>query len=170
MNIKAISKEEFYNKNVIYFNNILDGFNNYDYIQLSPKGTSYEEVEKSYLGFIEELFYLNNNKVIIDFYKNKLDENGIKFIENRVSNEDKKLFNSLINCGNKDSIFFEIRDDSYINLLTMLNLKEIFFISFYFDKIKSTLWGNYNYAFPLFYDNKESEEKYKKIAEQHGLL
>lgn len=170
MKIRALSKNEFKNSGFIYFSNILDGFDKYEYIQLSPTTSIYEEVEKSYIRFLEKLFNINNNKLVIDFYKNRLDDNSIKYIEDRLKYEEKKMLNKLISSGKEEDIFFEITDISYIPLLIKLNLKELFFVTFYFDKANFTLWGNYNYNFPLFSSKKENLEEIKKIAKQCSLL
>ncbi|MBS5937476.1 hypothetical protein E5347_05180 [Clostridium sartagoforme] len=170
MKIRALSKNEFKSSGFIYFSNILDGFDKYEYIQLSPMTSIYEEVEKSYIKFIEKLFNINNKKLVIDFYKNRLDNNSIKYIEDRLKDEEKLLLHRLMSCGDNEDIFFEITDISYIPLLTKLNLKELFFVTFYFDKANFTLWGNYNYKFPLFSGKKENLEEIKKIAKQCSLL
>lgn len=170
MKVRALSKYEFKSGGFIYFSNILDGFDKYEYVQLSPTSSIYEEVEKSYIGFIEILFNINNKKVVIDFYKNRLDKDSIKYIEDRLEDEENTLFNRLMDCGADEDIFFEITDFSFIPLLIKLNLKELFFVTFYFDKANFTLWGNYNYNFPLFSSKKEKLEEIKKIAKQCSLL
>lgn len=170
MKVRALSKNEFKNSGFIYFSNILDGFDKYEFIQLSPTKSKYKDVEESYIRFIENLFNINNNKVVIDFYKNRLNDNSIKHIEDSLKDEDKMLLHRLISCGEDEDIFFEITDISYIPLLTKLNLKELFFVTFYFDKAKFTLWGNYNYNFPLFSSEKGNIDEIKKIARQCSLL
>lgn len=170
MKVRALSLNEFRSSEFIYFSNILDGFDRYEYIQLSPITSTYEEVEKSYIIFIEKLFNINNKKLVIDFYKTRLDENSIKHIEDKLKDEEKLFFDRLMDCGEDEDIFFEITDISYIPLLVNLNLKELFFVTFYFDKANCTLWGNYNYNFPLFSSKKENLEEIKKIAKQCSLL
>ncbi|MDU5110969.1 MAG: hypothetical protein E6248_11015 [Clostridium sp.] len=170
MKVRALSLNEFKSSGFIYFSNILDGFDRYEHIQLSPITSIYEEVEKLYIRFIEKLFNINNEKVVIDFYKNRLDKNSIRYIEDRLKDEEKLLFHRLMNCGSDEDIFFEITDISFIPLLTKLNLKELFFVTFYFDKADFSLWGNYNYNFPLFSRKIENLEKIKKIARQCSLL
>lgn len=162
MKVRALSKKEFESSGFIYFSNILDGFYRYEYIQLSPITAVYEEVEKSYIRFIEKLFILNNKKIAIDFYKNRLDENSIKYIKYGLEDDEKLLFQRLMSCGDSEDIFFEITDASYIPLLIKLNLKELFFVTLYFDKAKFTLWGNYNYNFPLFSSEKGNIDEIKK--------
>lgn len=170
MKIRALSKNEFKSNGFVYFSNILDGFDKYEYIQLSPITSVYKEVEESYIRFIEKLFNINKNKLVIDFYKSRLNDNSIKYIEEKLKDEEKTLFHRLMSCGDDEDIFFEITDASYIPLLTKLNLMELFFVTFYFDKANLTLWGNYDYNFPLFSCEKENLDDIKKIAKQFSLL
>ncbi|WP_195264583.1 MULTISPECIES: hypothetical protein [unclassified Clostridium] len=177
MGIKAINKIDFDKIVKIKFNNILDGFEKFNYIELySRKYKENKEIEEDFIKTLESFFDLNydENKIIVDFYKNKLDKDSIEFIENNLDLEEIKLFNEILNSGTINDMFFEISDKKYIKLLTKLCTRELFFITFYFTKGPVTIWGNYNLKFPLFYDkdniDEESIKDYFIIARNNNLL
>ncbi|WP_411167731.1 hypothetical protein ACH36K_11300 [Clostridium sp. MB05] len=173
MGIKAIKKNEFNMVIKLKFENILEGFDNYKYVELYPrKNKSQINIENDFINTLEDFFYLNSDKdkLIIDFYKNKLNSDSIKYIESYLNYDEKELFHNILNEGSEEDIFFEITDKRYIKLLTKLCVKELFFITFYFTKGPITLWGNYNLKFPLFYCNEYSIQEYLKIARDNDLL
>lgn len=177
MGIKAISKADFDKIIKIKFDNILEGFDKFNYVELySRKDKEKIEIEEDFIKTLESFFYLNydENKIIVDFYKNKLDKDSIEFIENNLDLEEIKIFNEILNSGTINDMFFEISDKKYIKLLTKLCTRELFFITFYFTKGPVTIWGNYNLKFPLFYDKDNIYEgnikNYFNIAKSNNLL
>ena len=50
-----------------------------------------------------------------------------------------------------------------IPFLVRLSTREIFFITFYFNKIPITIWGNYNMEFPCFFENEKDMNFYKNL-------
>lgn len=177
MGINTISKEEFDKIIKIKFDNILDGFDRFNYIELYSRiEKEKDKIEEDFIKTLEGFFDLNydKDKIIIDFYKNKLDKDSIKLIENNLDIEEIKLFNEILNVGNENDIFFEISDKKYIRLLTKLCTRELFFITFYFTKGPITIWGNYNLKFPLFYRKSNIDENnindYVDIAKAYNLL
>lgn len=172
MGIKAISKTDFDKIIKIKFNNILDGFESFKYVELySRKEKKNNEIEEDFIKTLESFFNLNNaeNKIIIDFYKNKLNADSIRFIEDNLNLDEMKLFNEILNSGSENDIFFELNDKKYIRLLTKLCTRELFFITFYFTKGPVTIWGNYNLKFQLFYNDNNIDD-YLNIAKTNNLL
>lgn len=166
--IKDISINEFNSKVDIKFNNILDGYNKYKVLELYPKN-NLEKGENLYLDFFNEIF--NEDKtLIIDFYKKNLKKDSIELIKNNLDLDECILLDKILNTGNEESIYFEIKSEKYLTLLTKLNTKELFFITFYFYKSNITIWGNYNMKFPLFCKDSEIMKKYLNIAQNKNLL
>lgn len=166
--IKDISTDEFNSKVNVKFNNILQGYNKYECIELYPK----DNVKNGEFLYIEllKLYYNKDKSLIIDFYKNNLNIDSINFIKNNITLEESILLDHILNTGDEDTIYFEIYDEKYLSLLTKLNTKELFFITFYFYKSNITIWGNYNMRFPLFYKNKDEAKYYLNIAKNKNLL
>ena len=111
MGIKAISKADFDKIIKIKFDKILEGFDKFNYVELySRKDKEKIEIEEDFIKTLESFFYLNydENKIIVDFYKNKLDKDSIEFIENNLDLEEIKIFNEILNSGTINDMFFEI--------------------------------------------------------------
>lgn len=173
MGVKSLKNEEAEKMIKIRFCNVLEGFNKYKYVELFPKeDKEIKIVEEDFINTLEEFFDLNSNedKLIIDFYKNKLDHDSIKFIYDNIDFHERQLFNDILNEGSSNSIFFEIRDKKYIKLLTKLCTRELFFITFYFTKGPILVWGNYNFKFPLFYNDEKNIKEYIDIAKSNNLF
>lgn len=171
MSIRAIKKEEFNLKVKVKFNNVLDGFENFKYKDLSPildKEKSF--IEEDFIRAVQNFFDLNDDNLIIDFYKSRLDENSIKIIKDSLDTDEIKLFDDILNEGEEHDIYFEITDKIYIKLLVKLCTRELFFITFYFSKHNATLWGNYNFKFPFFYIDEDDIKEYIDIAKDNNLL
>ena len=163
MSFEVISNERFENLIEIKFKNILDGFNSYNYIELSSKGCI-NNAEEDFIKAIEYFYEINEGNLIIDFYKKNLDENSIDYIKKNLDDEDNIYFDELIELSNNIDIFYKVNSKKYIKLLTKLCTRELYFITFYFYKDPVTIWGNYNLKFPLFYNEKTNLDCYIKIS------
>lgn len=170
MDFKIISRGDFENLIKIKFNNILDGFNEYNYIELYSNKNERKEAELDFIKAIEMFFDLNQGFLIIDFYKKNLNNESINFIKRNLDYEDIKIFDELLKLVNEQSIYYKLENKKYINLLTKLCTRELFFITFYFYKFPCTLWGNYNMKFPLFYNDSDNISNYINIAKINDLL
>ncbi|MGG7143188.1 hypothetical protein ACQPVP_06945 [Clostridium nigeriense] len=170
MDLKIINQMEFENIIKVKFNNILDGFDNYDCIELYSNKNNKKEAELNFIKSIEMFFDLNEGFLIIDFYKNNLNNENINFIKRNLDNEDIKIFDKLLKLMNEQNIYYKIENKKYINLLTKLCTRELFFITFYFYKFHCTIWGNYNMRFPLFYNYFDDINDYLNIAKINDLL
>lgn len=166
--IRDISIEEFNLKVSLKFNNILEGYNKFKVIELYPNN-KVKDGEVAYISLIREIFE-KDKALIIDFYKNNLSEESINFIKENIDLKDNILLNEILNKDSGDRIYFEIQNEKYLDLLTKLNTRELFFVTFYFYKSNITIWGNYNMKFPLFYENNDKIDEYLNIAKSKNLL
>lgn len=169
MKFEVVSKSDFDKVIKIKFNNILDGFDKYNYIDLSPITENKNEGEELFINAVESFYELNDGNLIIDFYKNKLNEDSINYIMDNLDFEDNRYFDELLNFSSKSDYFYKVKDKKYIKLLTRLCVKELYFITFYFYKYPITLWGNYNLKFPLFYGKNTNISDYIRIARINKL-
>lgn len=169
MGLEVVNNIDFNKIINIRFKNILEGFDNYNYIELSPKDELEEAYEEYFIKTIECFYEENEEDLIIDFYKKKLDDNSIKYIKSNLNSEDNECFDELINLATENDYFYKVNDKKYIKLFTRLCTKELYFITFYFYKNPVTLWGNYNLKFPLFYDKNTNITKYIEIAKINKL-
>lgn len=171
MNIKAISTLEFNSIIKIRFRNILEGFDNFKYIDLTPTGEqNLTESEELFTKTLIKFFELNNKSVVIDFYKNRLTKESMDIIKESLDDHQMELFYDILNSGSEEDILFIINDKRYIEVLVKLCTRELFFITFYFEKYPLTVWGNYNLKFPMFYISEEEINEYISIAKRNNLL
>lgn len=145
--ITPISNEDFNNIINIKFNNIIDGFNSFSNTYMEFNN------ENKFIKALDHIFDINEGKLIIDFYKHKLDSNSINIIIKSLDPQDKKLFLDFFNLTTLDTNYYLVNSKKIIPLITKLNTREIFFISYYFFNIPITIWGNYNLKFPCFFEN-----------------
>lgn len=143
----------------IKFNNILVGLNNYPNFTLMSNLNNKEDV---FIDFILKVFELNNHVCYIDFYISQLGEKDIKNLINLTPEEDKDMLINNINIKN-DSVYYKVDNQKLIPFLVRLSTREIFFITFYFNKIPITIWGNYNMEFPCFFENEKDMNFYKNL-------
>lgn len=173
MGIKAVKKIDFDKVVNIKFDNILIGFDNYSFIELTPKkGKPFNMIEEDFIRTFESYFneVSFESRLLIDFYKHRLNEESIKIIESNLNIKEQELLHNILNEGDKDDIYFEIRDKNYIKLLVKLCTRELFFVTFYFTKDKLTIWGNYNLRFPIFYNKSSNINEYLEIAKSNDLF
>lgn len=169
--LKAVSSDEFNNIVKIKFSNIDVGFNNFTngILENNREFQSKENIEKNFIRFIEEACILNDcDKVIIDFYLNKLNEEEIKNLYSLLEEGDKEILKDQIDFMDKKNIYFQL-DCNLIPFIVKLNTRELFFSTIYFTKFPCTLWGNYNMKFPIFFDNMKFIDLYKDLAEKNNL-
>lgn len=175
LEINSISEEEFNTSVKIRFKNILDGFNQYNSKTLNANDNySFEENEKYFIGFIEEVYKFNSSKgressCYVDFYLKDLSNSEYIDLLKGLDFEDREQLENIRNTNLLNTQYFEVKDVSVIKLLTKMCTRELFFITFYFTEIPLTIWGNYNLNFPIFYENEEVISEYIDIIEKYGL-
>ncbi|MGL5150580.1 MAG: hypothetical protein ACRC7N_08440, partial [Clostridium sp.] len=148
--LTEIPKDTFKKVVPIYFENILEGFDSYSYKNLSPSsdGTNKEEM---YVNLFLELYNLYKDSMYIDLYLDRLNEDSLSVLRGNLSKDDMEILEELIE-ENYVSPFFKIEDEKVIPLLVRLSTRELFFTSFYFKDF--TIWGSYNYTFPIFFKDE----------------
>ena len=121
MNLEVINNNDFKNIIKIRFNNILEGFDNYNYIELSCKTNKYES-EENFIRAIESFYKINDGNLIIDFYKNRLNKESIGFIKSNLDMEDNIVFDKFIDLVNENNNYYKVNDKTFIKLLTKLSV------------------------------------------------
>lgn len=173
MFLEAIKKEDFQREVKIRFNNILEGLDKYPNKILAPsieKDELFKEKEKSFLDFFKEALKINNNNLIIDFYIEKLDDESLKKLLEKLNKEDTEILKGIISENNRKDIYFKIEDSRVIDFIIRLNTRELFFSTFYFIEKPFTIWGNYNLKFPVFYEDKDTFKEYEVLAKKFNLF
>ncbi|MBE6050504.1 MAG: hypothetical protein E7214_07585 [Clostridium sp.] len=157
-----ITNDFFNNIIKIKFKNVLDGFNNYPSYTIMSNNKTNEIKEEIITKFILKVFKINNNLCYIDFYISKLQKEDINNLIKLTPNEDKDILIQNINLKH-DGIYYKVDNKELIPFLVRLSTREIFFITFYFNKIPITIWGNYNMEFPCFFENENDMKFYKDL-------
>lgn len=164
-----LSKGDFKKQVTIQFDSIVEGFNNYQNNLITPTSTKdLVSCEKDIGGFIKALYNLNENRLVVDFYLSRLSDIEFKSLFDSLNNEDKNILEKIKNKEFKSN-YFEVIDESIIDFLVRLCTRELFFITFYFEKYPLTLWGNYDFKFPMFYINEEDINIYLPLIEKYKL-
>jgi len=169
MDLEIVNKNDFERVINIRFDNILDGFDRYNYIELSPRDEVKNDSEEYFIKTVEAFYEVNEGNLIIDFYKKNLNDNSIELIKKHLDSDEKAYFDELINFATDNEYFYKVNNKKYIKLFTRLCTKELYFITFYFYMNPITLWGNYNLKFPLFYDDNTNTIEYINIAKANKL-
>lgn len=169
MSLLELSEKEFKEKVEIQFKSISEGFDKYKSLLLSPKETkNFQLGEDNYIDLIKNLYNLNNQNLIVDFYISNLSNEEYKTLYNSLDEKDKYTL-ELIKNKNFSSSYFVVNDESIIDFLVRLCTKEMFFVTFYFTSYPLTIWGNYNLKFPMFYKKEESIHYLEEILNKINL-
>lgn len=171
MLLEPISIDEF-RKNVdIRFSNINDGFDNYSsgMLEIIDESLSTEEKEKCFIEFFRVCYENNINECYIDFYLKNLQKENIDYLLDSLEDKYKEKFEKCVKNLDRDTIYFKIKDVDYMDLITVLNTRSLFFCTVYLINSPVTIWGNYNLRFPIFFKDKNHIEKYILLAKKCGL-
>lgn len=159
--LSPISIADFKTSVNIKFNNILSGFDNF--LNFTIDAQNIKNGETKLIALIEKIFEENNNECYIDLYLNNLSEKDKENLLNLITDtSDKKSIQQIMNL-NHNTPYYKLKDKSLIPLLTKLNTRELFFVTFYFVTKPITIWGNYNFNFPCFFNNKIMLEEYLNL-------
>jgi hypothetical protein len=154
------SQQEFRAAVEIRFNNINEGFSNYKNSMLCSESNS----EQSFINFIEKAYELNGEEdCYVDFYFNRLQQEERLRLEQLICIEDKVVLEKLKLEISAETVYFKFTKE-VIPFLTRLSTQEVLFSTFYFTKYHCTIWGNYNMKFPMFFNDIDTMEIYKKMA------
>lgn len=167
--LEPISENEFNRLVDIRFSNISEGFSRYINGILELKDNDNIHKEDEFIKFISDAFERNNKEVIVDFYLKNLKPEELKNLIKALNEEDKKIFEDYFKDMAKESIYFRVKSKSLIPFITRLSTQELLFSTFYFLKIPMTLWGNFNFKFPIFTKSKEELDFYKALLKREKL-
>lgn len=159
----------------IKFNNILEGINlYYNYILEPELSLGESNKEEAYINFIRQCFISNkkfnkNNPLIIDCYISTLSTDEYESLLSFLNSKDKKVLKYMYENKSANNYYY-IFDEDILDTFVRLCTKELFFITFYFIGLEATIWGNYNFKFPIFYSDENIFSLYKELAYKNRLL
>lgn len=137
-----ISLEELKNKNVLYIENIQDGFDKYPNLIL-------EGTEEFVNNSIRQLFIENGlENSYADFYYGRLDDDGKDKVKAALNEKEIMKVESLQLSA--EDIFVRLNSE-LLEILLKLTANEVLFSSFYFTKYPCLIWGNYDKKYPVFF-------------------
>lgn len=158
--IKPIEKQAFLKDNVLYFDNIMQGFETGYFFKL-------EGDIKNYKNFLTEAIAMNGAEhSYCDFYYNTLEKQEREVFEKGLTENEKVLFEEIEKSA-KD-IYYRLTKEMLEFTLSITG-REWMFSTFYFSKIPCTLWGNYNMNCPLFFQEEKGKQYYKDLALKNSL-
>jgi hypothetical protein len=159
----------------IRFNNILEGMNTYKNYIIAPLNEmdTYNR-EENYINFMKKCFKINkkvNNEasLVVDFYLSKLNDDQYNKLLLMVSDEDKIILEYLYKNKYKSNYYY-ILGEEILPFFVRLCTRELFFVTFYFKGYEATIWGNYDFKFPIFYKDENILQVYKEVLTQNKLL
>lgn len=169
--LQEISIDHFKNVVNIRFNNILNGFDLYSngILEHCDSSASILEKDLSFKGFFKEALKSNNNRTIVDFYIKNLTVDEINILMDSLELNHTDTLVNHINNGPYNSVYFNLDSEDLMDFITTLNCKALLFSTVYFTDLPMTIWGNYDYKFPVFFETEEVLNHYKKIAAKHHL-
>ena len=104
--LTPVSKEHFEKKVKIRFNNISDGFNNYN-------NKTIEGNEEEFISFIEQAFEINGEEnSYVDFYYNLLQEEDKKRLKDLITEEDREILKDFEEGYKEKNIYFRLTKES----------------------------------------------------------
>lgn len=163
-----ISNEEFKNKVMIKFNNILDGLSSFKNFTITA--SHIENGEDVIIKFIEKVFEENSFEAYVDFYINKISDQDKERLITLIPDEDREILKFHLNATSHEGVFYKLLNKNLIPFLVRLNTRELFFVTFYFANKPITIWGNYDLKFPCFFNTQENFEFYYELSKSLGLL
>lgn len=137
-----IDLEELKKKNVIYIENIQEGFNKYP-------NTMFEGNEEQVNNAIRQLINLNGlENSYADFYYGRLDHEEKNRVKAALDEKEVIVIASLQLSA--EDIFLRLNSE-LLEILLKLTVNEVLFSSFYFSKYPCVVWGNYGRRYPVFF-------------------
>lgn len=148
-----IRLEELKKKNVVYLENIQDGFNKYPNSIL--EGTE-EYVNNAIRQLVTENGLENS---YADFYYGRLDDYSKDTIRAALNEKEIMLVESFQLSA--EDIFVRLNSE-LLEILLKLTANEVLFSSFYFTKYPCLVWGNYDKKYPVFFKDDSVMETITK--------
>ena len=167
--LTPISNETFNDLVKVKFSNINEGFNKFVNSSLTPTQHDKEINEKLFIDFITKVFYENNNQCIIDLYLCNLSPEDKDYLISLLDENDRATFKLIDKDYDLKTVYFKLTNEDLIPFITRLSTREYFFTTFYFYRKPMTIWGNYNFNFPCFFENQEHKNFYETLASYFNL-
>lgn len=158
--LEPFSEEELLKRGAIYFEDIETGFAQYRSLIVSGW-------EDQILLFLKKVLEMNGEDCsYMDFYFHVLLKRNQKKLLEQLSQEEQEAIRSL----NTESmyIYFPLNAE-VLPVIAKITAKEWLFSNFYFTKYKCTIWGNYGFKYPIFFEEEEIGLKYERLARECGL-
>lgn len=147
MNIESLDNLSLEENKLIVINNINDGFNNYLNEVIDYSNCNFKVAFDKYFSILEKEFKSFGGFFIFDFYKENLSNNSLDIIKNNLEEEDYKIIEYIYNTAKEINHFYKSSDMNILRVLLKISLKELYFVTFYFEGI--TIWTNYNQKFVI---------------------
>lgn len=157
--IKSMSEREFLDRGVIFADTIDEAFTRYESVILSGTESQMEE-------FLGRALEINDEDAYADFYYPALDREAKEAFCSGLNEEEQQRLLHLET--DKHQIYYPLNEEN-LKFFAEITAREWLFSTFYFNREKAFLWGNYGMKYPLFSDNKETLFRYAKIAVECGL-
>lgn len=156
---QGITKAEMERQGYILITTVKEGFEHYPYIILEGESNPMKY-------FLHTVLSENKDAAYGDFYYFRLmDQEQECFRESITEIERKTLLHFM---SSEDQIYYPLNAEN-LDFLADITARNILFSSFYFGQKKAIIWGNYDLKYPLFCNNTETLEWYKKTAGECGL-
>ncbi len=138
---KSVTLEKVKSLGGIYFENIQEGFDQYEFSYL--KGSK-NEILKGLKKFQEQ----NGIEYsFVDFYYGRLNNNEKEKV---MQNLEAPYIDILQKYEALNDVTYLLLEEEILCLTAELNAREILFSTYYFCKYPCTIWGNYNLKYPVF--------------------
>ncbi len=142
--IYPIEVSEFRKCVKVFFENINDGFERFDYNVIENK-TEDQWIDFFNTAHDEEGF----NNFYIDLHLNNINDSNEQAFLSMLLEADREIYFKLKQQYDKSTIHYKI-NKSIIPFLTRLNTREVLFVTIFLTKSNRTIWGNYDLKFPIF--------------------
>ena len=140
-----IHLEELKKENVIYVENIQEGFNKYP-------NSMIEGTEEQINNAIRQLFIVNGlENSYADFYYGRLNQEEKNRVKAALDEKEIMVIESLQLSA--EDIFVRLNSE-LLEILLKLTVNEVLFSSFYFAKYPCVVWGNYGKRYPVFFKDE----------------
>lgn len=167
--LTPISTDTFNSLIKVKFSNITDGFDRFVNGSLTPIEANKEVNEKLFIDFITRVFYENNQECVIDLYLCNLKQEDKDKLTSLLEKNDRDMFKLIDRDYGLETVYFKLTNEALIPFITRLSTREYFFTTFYFYKKPITIWGNYNFNFPCFFENQEDKIFYESLSSSFNL-
>lgn len=138
---KSVTLEKMKSLGGIYFENIQEGFENYE---LSYLEGSKVEIQKE----IKRLQERNGIEYsFVDFYYGRLNNKEKEIVK---QNLEAPYLTILQKYETLNAVSYLLLEEEILCLTAELNAREILFSTYYFCRYPCTIWGNYNLKYPVF--------------------